>query len=513
MAQDALNGGLVVGVVGFYSPTVDPATGATHLKRVGGHLVSVVTAQGMLGSNASTLGVHDPATNWVDDDVQTPYSTDQWVLSAGQADTYFYVDGNGDLQTYQATLEPVNGSSSTLFDGYVTIEPKTVESVYHNRLIVYQPVIGPVPAGPLKDIGQGRFVREIKPPAPVTDLALAPEGAQDPFLVKGSSKVYESDPITGAANAFASGPAGAGLLAYGGPQQTLFVAGNHGLVGLDRAGHPVARVELPASFDALQYDSAHDRLVGISAAKGEARFFDSQLHPVGGFRFDPSAIPGEGPLSLAIASNGRLLLRRDGSAKVVSMVPAVQHGAKARGRAKPQLRTFRLAVSPNAKGLAVDDFGHMFVSLKGKLVELARDGSRVERSPYNGVPAGETIDVARSFSNADSALGQQLDNLPPERQGPARPDLVLVPTTGNRFTVRNQGFDAAGPFKVTITYPRGVGASTETYDFPGLAEGASVTQSYPCNPTAGAIAVDPGNEVAESDESNNTGATNACTAG
>jgi hypothetical protein len=514
MAQDALNGGLVVGVVGFYGQATDPATGVAHLQRFGGHLVSVVAAQGMLGSNATTLGVHDPATTWIDDDVQTPYATDQWVLSAGQQDTYYYVDGNGDYQTYQATLEPVNGSSSTLFDGYVTIEPKTVESVYHNRLILYQPKIGPVPAGPLKGIGEGRFVREIKPPGPVTDLALAPEGVRDPFLVKGSSKVYEADPITGAATPFATGPAGAGLLAYGGRRQTLFVAGRNGLVGLDGLGHAVARADLSAPLDALQYDTAHDRLVGVDAEKGTVRFFDTQLNPAGGFRFDPSTLSGDGPTSLAIASSGRLLLRRDGSSKVVSILPAVQRGARGRGNAA-RTRTFRLAVSPEARGLTVDDFGHMFVSLRGKLIELARDGSRVERSPYNGVPAGTSIDIARSFSNADSALRQQLDYLPPERQGPARPDLVLVPTTGNRFTVHNQGFDAAGPFKVTITNPggRGVPPSTETYDFAGLAEGASVTQTYPCNSTSAPITVDPDNQVAESDESNNTGTTNACTAG
>jgi hypothetical protein len=95
MAQDALAGGLVGGVVGFYSPTTDPATNVTHLMRTGGHLVTLVQAAGTFGSNAATLGVHDPGTDWINDDVQTPYATDQWTLGAGQPATYFHTDTSG----------------------------------------------------------------------------------------------------------------------------------------------------------------------------------------------------------------------------------------------------------------------------------------------------------------------------------------------------------------------------------------------------------------------------------
>jgi hypothetical protein len=513
MVQDAINGGLVVGVVGFYAPTTDPATSETHLMRVGGHLVSLVSAQGTLGTTASTLGVHDPATDWIDDDLQTPYSTDKWTLSAAAPDTYYSQDSGGALHPYTATLPQVNGSTSTLFDGYVTIEPKTVESVFHARLVFYAPAFGPVGPGPVHELGGGRVIREIAAPGPVADLALAPEGSQHPFLVKGSSMVYDADPLTGAVSKFAAGPAGARLLTFGGPEQTLFVAGAHQLVGLDRDGRTVARAKLSSPLDALAFDARRSELVGISAADGSVRVFSTALRQLSSTRLDLAGLGGGGRLSLAVASSGRLVVTRTGSNKVLSALPAVQHAARASsvGRLRARVRT--LAVSANPKGLAVDDFGHMFVSVHGRLVELSPNGKRVAHSPYNGIPAGPSIDIARSFSNADPAISQQLDYLPPSRQGPARPDLVLVPTSGPQFTVLNQGFDAAGPFAVTITRPGLRGNVVDTYQFAGLAAGASVTQPYTCGPVTAPIAIDPTNQVAESDETNNNGITNACTPG
>jgi hypothetical protein len=506
MVQDALNGGLVVAVVGFYAPSMDPSN-VTHLRRVGGHLVTLVSAQGTLGTTASTLGVHDPATNWVDDAIQTPYHTDTWVLSAAQPDTYFYTDASNNLVPYTATLPSVNGSSSTRFDGYVTIEPKTVETFAHLRLIFYTPKLGGLqPPGPVKQLDRTRVYREVVAPGAVTDLALAPEGSEHPFLVKGSSKVLVANPLNGAVKTFASGPAGASQLTFGGPEQTLFVAGAKQLVGLDRAGHKVAQAALKAPLDALGFDAKRGRLVGISSATGSVRFFDTHLQSLGAARFTPSALAGKGHLTLAIASDGRLSLRRDGSTKVVSALPAVQHASPV---AKLPLLTRTLAVPALAKGLAVDDAGHMFVSVRGKLVELLPNGKRAKRSPYNDIPAGAAIDIARSFSNADPKIKQQLDYLPADRQGPARPDLVFVPTQGNRFTVRNAGFDAAGPFTVRVNSASG---APETFTFPGLAEGATVSGTYSCFARERVITVDSANQVAESDETNNVSMTNACPA-
>ena len=516
LAQDALKGGLVVGVVGFYGQNTDPATNTTHLQRFGGHLVSVVNASGTLGTDMATLGVHDPATDWIDDDVQSAYKTDVWSLGASQPETYFYQDDQQAFHTYTATLPPVNGSTSTLFDGYVTIEPKTVETVSHLKIFVDVPLrFGPLPPGPVHSLGDDRYTIAIPTPGPVQDIALSPEGSAHPFLVKGSSQIYDADQLTGAAKPFAQGPAGASQLTFGGPDQTLYVAGTNALVGLDRSGHTVATTRLRDPVDALGFDARAQRLVAFSSADDRLRFFDTRLRGLGSIRLATSALSGKGRLSLAIAPNGRLALRRDGSTRVVNALPAVQRATRAGTVTTPtpvtglKVTTRKLAVTPKARGLAIDDFGHMFVSVKGRLRELGATGRPLRRSPYNGLPAGPLIDVAHSFSNADPALHEPLDFLPADRQGPALPDLEITPSTGPQFTVHNRGFDAAGPFKVTVTTARG---GSETFSFDGLAEGASVTQAYTCSPVSGTITVDSGNQVTESDETNNTGPKPVCRA-
>jgi CARDB/PLAT/LH2 domain len=87
---------------------------------------------------------------------------------------------------------------------------------------------------------------------------------------------------------------------------------------------------------------------------------------------------------------------------------------------------------------------------------------------------------------------------PPPQQ---RPDLLFTSLTHEAFTVRNQGAAAAGPFRVTLTTSL---PSTLTFDFAGLAAGASETRAYasPCATNTQAAADSLG-QVAETDEANN----------
>jgi hypothetical protein len=84
-----------------------------------------------------------------------------------------------------------------------------------------------------------------------------------------------------------------------------------------------------------------------------------------------------------------------------------------------------------------------------------------------------------------------------------QPDLVVSSVTGTRFTVTNRGTAAAGPFVVTV---QGVGTLT----FSGLAAGASVSRTMTCASIQRTITVDAQNQVAESNEANNTARIPAC---
>jgi RNA polymerase sigma factor (sigma-70 family) len=78
-----------------------------------------------------------------------------------------------------------------------------------------------------------------------------------------------------------------------------------------------------------------------------------------------------------------------------------------------------------------------------------------------------------------------------------QPDLVFSSVSGTSFTITNRGNAAAGLFRVTV---QGVG----TFTIRGLAAGASVTRTVTCASIQRTITVDSQNQVAESNETNNT---------
>lgn len=78
-----------------------------------------------------------------------------------------------------------------------------------------------------------------------------------------------------------------------------------------------------------------------------------------------------------------------------------------------------------------------------------------------------------------------------------QPDLVVSSVTGTSFRITNRGDAAAGVFVVGV---QGVG----TFTIRGLAAGASVTRTVTCSSIQRTITIDPQNQVAESDEANNT---------
>jgi RNA polymerase sigma factor (sigma-70 family) len=84
-----------------------------------------------------------------------------------------------------------------------------------------------------------------------------------------------------------------------------------------------------------------------------------------------------------------------------------------------------------------------------------------------------------------------------------QPDLVVSSVTGTSFTITNRGTAAAGVFIVTV---QGVG----TFTIRGLAAGASTTRTVTCASILRTITIDPQNQVAESNEVNNTARIPAC---
>jgi len=373
MALAAIGGDLVLVHEGFYDG----------LDRKGGHVVALAEAHGAVFGPTGLIGVRDPNRPGSDDHVQAAYSTDEWKLVR----TVF----NG-----SETRWSIDTDFSRLFDGYTTIEPEYFVSDPAGSIVLDRPL------NFAKRADQRQRPRFFKVPGGrVRDVAIAPEGTKHPYLRDGSNAVWQIDTLTGRSSRLAGGPARASSLTFGGPDMTLFVAGVHGLLALDRFGHRLAATSPAHPLDALAFDDHANRLVGLSLAARRLYYFSPTLQAEGSQRLPKAALRGSGHISLAISRQGRSLIHRDGQSTITisGENPGAFHPIAVGGLRDPQ-------------GLTVDDNGHMFVADRGRIVDLLPNGRRAPRSPFTGMPARRFLHVARSFSNVPPET--VLDYLPPE---------------------------------------------------------------------------------------------------
>lgn len=88
--------------------------------------------------------------------------------------------------------------------------------------------------------------------------------------------------------------------------------------------------------------------------------------------------------------------------------------------------------------------------------------------------------------------------VPPPPPPPQLPDLIVANFSIGKFTVTNAGLGPAGPFAVSVS-------NVGTFNYPGLAAGASITQphAFSC-PGMHSMVVDSTSLVVETDETNNS---------
>lgn len=149
--------------------------------------------------------------------------------------------------------------------------------------------------------------------------------------------------------------------------------------------------------------------------------------------------------------------------------------------------------------------------LAGQPISLLRNGQVIGKA----LAGDGSVTIASTFTEASAPLPGELvvalgdaDDVAPVLvavtgvPAPAPADLVVGELTPSTITVRNQGATAAGPFKATITDSQ---QQSLTFRFPGLAAGATSTQSYNCADLLRqrTASVDTDAQVSESDESNN----------
>ncbi|AGP35907.1 hypothetical protein SCE1572_16190 [Sorangium cellulosum So0157-2] len=341
--------------------------------RAGGHALTVV---GLSSTSAGKqIVVHDPAQDDRDPEAQSSPKKSTGKLTP----TFGKFDGT------LATMLRWGSSESPyeFIDHVMIIFPLfAVTNLSGGALTVYS-------ASLTSDAVDARAI-----PTPlsagIADLAIQP-AMRVAALGEGSGDVVAVDLISGDSRRLARLP-GARRLTYGGRSRRLFVAQDRHVVALDDRGTEVSRAALDRPIDALAFDAAENRLIVASVSAGKLLRFSPELRHHGSHELPH--VPGQGRLSLTVdEGDGALRLTRAGSPHVAELqVHPTDPGL-------PGVTPLRSGgVVPVER---VKERGTLHVSAAGRIATFDRDGERVEGSPFNGLPAGPLLEVARSYSNAD----------------------------------------------------------------------------------------------------------------
>lgn len=489
MALAGLDGSLVAAGIGFYADENAAGQGAVK-RRTGGHFMTAVGASGSLFNTGATIQVRDPATPSFSHSYQSAYATNPHAVVPITRKVVWKGNDNKD---HYATVNvgTWDGSQTTLFEGYYKVVPTTYWVGLGKDLVAIRPydlLPGPEP-DPL------RKVYDLPGDQPPIAVALSAASTNPAVLLKGGRGVLSLNPVTGQTKRLGN-VAGARALAFGGPEQTLFVASARKLVALDGITHKLlASRKLSAPVEALAFDEQRGRL--IAADDDRLRFFDVDLKQRGLRRLP--AVQGSARLAMAVGPEGGLALSSGKGALTskTSVKPANRLAALKR----------RSLGDGSVKGLAIDDAGRLIVARAGRVQFFGSDGRRLRSLSLPG-RADSLLAMTRSFTNVDPELlrptldflpGPPPAPLPPPPPPPPLADLIVITTGPRQVAVRNQGTAAAGPFTVSAS-----SGATTSFPFAGLAAGAT-SDSIVVPLTSGqVVTADAGGQVAESNETNNT---------
>jgi hypothetical protein len=343
--------------------------------RVGGHAMSLVRFS-RTDDNVITIGVHNP---WSGGSITSQASF--------QVETVTLTERRRNIEGEELTVlrwgpESVNPPYHCI-DGWTALTPMfAVSNVSPRALTRY---IADIATG---DTSQQDF------PLPfdggVSDLVLDPSLAVASVIAEASGEVWTLDLAEGSWNRVAD-ITGARRLVYGGRRQRLFVVRGSEVAAFDGDGQLVGRLDAGLKLDALTYDAARNRLVGLGGDK--LLSVDPQgLNVVG--HTEAPVLSGQGRLSISMDPlDGSVILSRSGSPEFTA-VRGLSGGRMSRRRL--HLR----GAGPNS-GAQVASKGRMVVSDGGRIATFGAEGARVQGSVFDGLAAGPLLKVSRTVCNID----------------------------------------------------------------------------------------------------------------
>jgi hypothetical protein len=386
MGQQAISGALVMPVVGWYKPWSEaPQELKDTLSllgislpagyyRNGGHVLTL--AEAMISGANQLIGFRDPASpNDGMLDTQSTFATDKY----GVVDELNYFDGEHRVQSRTVGL----GKHGYL-DGFFTVKPKWSVVTDKGTLIVLKPIhLSGDDSAPTETIS--RYAAAGR----VLDIALSPEGTNHPYLVDGDNTIWQLDELTGRSSRFAT-VGNPRQLVFGGRDQKLYVLLPRHVISLNTEGREQDRTLLREPLADIAWDASAARHVGLTADGSRLLYFDGNLRASGSLTIPTQPCASR---SLVVGPGGDAWILCGDSGRALH-VSTGERGAR--------FDEVALTDGSPVGGLSVDDQGHVFASVSGRLVEFDGLGRRLERSSFSGLPGGDNVEISRSFSNFDA---------------------------------------------------------------------------------------------------------------
>src|SRR5262249_11270509 len=149
---------------------------------------------------------------------------------------------------------------------------------------------------------------------------------------------------------------------------------------------------LRSPLDAIAFDEARTRLVGVSLGEGKLRIFDAALNIIGNYALP--MLDGDGGVDLGFCDgDGCMYLHKSGAKKVTRISFSESD--------RPIFTSIDLNCDGNPQGFFVDENGNFFLACDGVVRAFTNRGGIWENAPLARMPAGSKLQILKPFNNFD----------------------------------------------------------------------------------------------------------------
>jgi hypothetical protein len=390
LANAALQGGLVMPIVGWYSFSISGYT------RVGGHLLAMNKLVGTQtpGGPSYSISWRDPASDEGTYTTQSPFSTETYTLSPYTA-TF---DGNSRTE-YRVNNFNYSGNSGFI-DGYIVITPKYALTAapgdYEFDLYSFSLVTG-ASARPAHVAATGGILH----------AGLHPSMSKAVYLTIPDLQQYSElrvlDPLSGQSVLIQSAVEGAQKVAVS-RHRRAYVLDQYGIglhgYDLDQVQAPYVAT-MPQYLNTVAYDDLYDLVYVLGTVNTRLVWCPADLSSVNDVQLPPGLnLNLDAPMFVSPVTSNVWIASAWASA-------LYELGIDEFGVAT-LLHTVSDPALALAVGLSVDDRDHAFVSTStGAGLEFGPDGlggfQRITPSVLDGLTLGSVLQVSYSRSNFDPA--------------------------------------------------------------------------------------------------------------